>query len=56
MIVVDSTISFTRLDYLFVEHKHLDSKLICILNRECAILSPGNNVAAILDEAVAKTI
>lgn len=29
---------------------------ICILNQECAVLPPGNNVAAIPDDAVAKII
>jgi len=56
MIVVVSLISFAILYCLLIEQKEFASILICILNLECVVRLPGNNVVAISYEAVAKTI
>ena len=49
MIAAVSLISFARSDCLLIEQKDPGSTLIGILNLECAVLPPGNSVAAIPD-------
>lgn len=47
---------FARSYCLLIEQNGFASTLVGILNWECAIRPPGNNVANILDEAITKTI
>ena len=49
-------ISFARSFFFFILQNEFGYTSKGKLNRECAVLPPGNNVAAILDYAIAKTI
>jgi hypothetical protein len=56
MIAVAFLMSFARSPCLGIVHLEDGSISKGILNRECAVLPPSNNVAAVPDEVVAKTM
>jgi hypothetical protein len=56
MIALVILMSFARSQFFFILQIEIGYISMGIPNRECAVLPPGNNLAAIPEEIVAKTI